>query len=79
MGRAKSSPMTGIDRSTLLQVVQALSLPERLIVCLHHADGLSVPEIAAVLEIPPAEVTRRLDRAAVKVKGVLRVPRRRAA
>jgi len=79
MGKAKTGPMTGIERSTLLQVVQALSLPERLIVCLHHADGLTVPEIAAVLESTPAEIQRRLDRATVKVKGVLGTPKRRAA
>ena len=74
-----ANPMTGVDRATLLQLVQALSLPERLIVCLHHADGLSVPEIAAVLEVSPDEITRRLDRAAAKVKGLLRKPKRRAA
>jgi DNA-directed RNA polymerase specialized sigma24 family protein len=79
MGKAKTGPLTGVERSTLLQVVQALSLPERLIVCLHHADGLSVPEIAAVLEVSPDEIARRLDRATAKVKGVLRAPKRRAA
>jgi DNA-directed RNA polymerase specialized sigma24 family protein len=79
MVNPKASPMTGIDRATLLQLVQALSLPERLIVCLHHADGLTVPEIAAVLEVSPDEITRRLDRATTKVKGMLRKPKRRAA
>ena len=74
-----ASPMTGIDRATLLQLVQALSLPERLIVCLHHADGLTVPEIAAVLEVEEGEIKRRLDRATVKAKALLRKPKRRAA
>jgi DNA-directed RNA polymerase specialized sigma24 family protein len=59
--------------------VQALSLPERLIVCLHHADGLTVPEIAAVLEVSPDEITRRLDRATAKVKSLVKKPKRRAA
>lgn len=71
--------MTGIDRATLLRIVQSLSLPERLIVCLHHADGLTVPEIAAVLEVDEAEITRRLDRATTKVKSLVKKPKRRAA
>lgn len=71
--------MTGIDRATLLRIVQSLSLPERLIVCLHHADGLTVPEIAAVLEVDEAEITRRLDRATAKVKSLVKKPKRRAA
>lgn len=74
-----ANPMTGVDRATLLQLVQALSLPERLIVCLHHADGLTVPEIAAVLEVSPDEITRRLDRATAKVKSLVKKPKRRAA
>jgi DNA-directed RNA polymerase specialized sigma24 family protein len=74
-----ANPMTGVDRGTLLQLVQALSLPERLIVCLHHADGLTVPEIAAVLEVSPDEITRRLDRATAKVKSLVKKPKRRAA
>ena len=79
MASPMTTPMTGIDRATLLQLVQALSLPERLIVCLHHADGLTVPEIAAVLEVEEGEIKRRLDRATAKVKGVLHKPKRRAA
>ena len=71
--------MTGIDRATLLRIVQSLSLPERLIVCLHHADGLTVPEIAAVLEVDESEITRRLDRATSKVKSMVKKPKRRAA
>lgn len=71
--------MTGIDRATLLRIVQSLSLPERLIVCLHHADGLTVPEVAAVLEVDEAEITRRLDRATAKVKAMVKKPKRRAA
>lgn len=74
-----ASPMTGIDRTTLLELVQALSLPERLIVCLHHADGLTVPEIAAVLEVEEVEIKRRLDRATAKAKALVRKPKRRAA
>ena len=79
MGSPMTTPMTGIDRATLLRLVQALSLPERLIVCLHHADGLTVPEIAAVLEVEEGEIKRRLDRATVKAKSLLRKPKRRAA
>jgi len=71
--------MKGMDRTTLLEMVRRLSVPERLIVCLHHADGLSVEEIAAVLEIPVEETRQRLDEATRKARGVLRGPKRRAA
>jgi hypothetical protein len=76
MASPMTTPMDGIDRATLLQLVQALSLPERLIVCLHHADGLTVPEIE---EGEEGEIKRRLDRATVKAKSLLRKPKRRAA
>jgi len=38
-----------------------LDQPDRLLVLLHYADGLNVDEMSTVLQVPPDQVTQRLD------------------
>ncbi|MEM6332099.1 MAG: sigma factor-like helix-turn-helix DNA-binding protein [Planctomycetota bacterium] len=49
-------------RTALKTAVMRLDPDDRVAVLLHYADGLTIPEIAAVLEVPVADVSGRLER-----------------
>jgi len=53
--------MSGKDAAVLRGFVKQLPRVDRLIMLLWYADGLNVAEIAAVLELGEAEVSRRLE------------------
>jgi len=54
----------------LERLLHELSLRERLVVCLRYADGLSVLEIAAVLDAGSTEIERVLDHASRRVRDI---------
>lgn len=59
-GRPRRRGALRADPTVLATILASLSLRERLVVCLTYADGLSIAEIAAVLDTGVAEVDRIL-------------------
>lgn len=57
------------DRSVIERLLRELSLRERLVVCLRYAEGLSIGEIATVLDAGTAEVDRVLDHVTSRVRA----------
>lgn len=53
------------------QALQALSADHRLVVALHHLEGLPVDEIATTLGVPIGTVKSRLSRARVELRRLL--------
>ena len=49
-------------RDQLKDLLAAMPREQRLVLLLHHADGLTLPEIAAVLELQPERVEALLAR-----------------
>ncbi len=67
-----SSIATTPDDSVLSKLLATMTVRERLVVCLKFADGLTLVEIAAVLNTGVAEVERILEHVVDHVSGVLR-------
>ena len=68
---SSSSNAINLDKSALIELLRTMSLRERLVVCLRYADGLSLEEIAAVLNAGKEEVERMLERAVAHVRLML--------
>ena len=65
-----------MDRATLRQalegVLDALPPPQRLLFSLRHEEELSVPQIAAILDIPEGTVKSRLHKLMNRIRQQLR-------
>ncbi len=60
-------------RDAVLGLLRTLPLEFQLVVELHYWEGLSVEDIAVVLELPAGTVKSRLHRARAKLREVLEV------
>ena len=77
--RAVESPDESLDRvairrelvATIRTAIARLPEDHRLVVILHHLDGLPVAEIAEVLDIPVGTVKSRLARARAALRDLL--------
>lgn len=61
-----------IDRDLLERGFSDLSVEQRTVLVLHHYLGLTLPEIAATLEVPVGTVNSRLSRALDRMRSALR-------
>lgn len=59
------------DDALLRHLASLLSRVERLAVTLHYSEELTVAEIAAVIEIPAAEVEQHLDSALRRIREAI--------
>ena len=57
--------------SVVAEILQGMTLHERLVVCLHYAEGLTLNEIAAVLDAGTRDIERVLERTARRVKAMV--------
>ncbi len=62
------------DSLDLRQALDALSEPDREIICLTAWEGLTSSEAGAVLDLPPATVRSRLRRARIQLRQLLHEP-----
>lgn len=60
------------DRDQLERAFARLSVEQRVVVVLHHYLGMSVPDIAEVLDVPVGTATSRLGRGMEKLRMALR-------
>jgi RNA polymerase sigma-70 factor (ECF subfamily) len=60
------------DRDQLERAFARLSIEQRAVVVLHHYLGMTVPEIAEVLDIPVGTATSRLGRGMERLRLALR-------
>ncbi len=59
----EDSLMSVEDRSAVIRAIDSLSEDHRLVVTLHHLEGMDVEEVSEVLGIPRGTVMSRLSRA----------------
>jgi RNA polymerase sigma-70 factor, ECF subfamily len=73
----RSEPVTGdssaqlADRDQLESAFRHLSVDHRAVVVLHHYAGLALPEVAAVLGIPPGTAKSRHHHAMAALRAAL--------
>ncbi|MFO0828124.1 MAG: sigma factor-like helix-turn-helix DNA-binding protein [Phycisphaerales bacterium] len=68
---APQSSRHGQHRALVRDALRAMSIRERVVVCLRYADGLSLEEIAAVLEAGTSEIERVLEQAVARVRSLV--------
>lgn len=66
------------DRDLLERAFAGLTMEQRAVVVLHHYLGLTVPEIAEVLDIPLGTATSRLGRGMERLRRTLQADRANA-
>lgn len=64
-------PSTDPEEGELLRLVTALPEKYSTVIHLHYYEGYSIPEIAAILTIPPATVGTRLARGRARLRTML--------
>jgi RNA polymerase sigma-70 factor (ECF subfamily) len=73
-GSAPGPEVTALDRAELAEVkgaIRELALPHREVLSLAFGSGLSLPEVAGVLEIPVGTVKSRLAAARTALSRIL--------
>lgn len=66
--------LNSAQRSQLASVIDDLPAPQRTLLTAYFQDGLSFPEIAELLELPPTQVQALYGRAAVAIRAALTGP-----